>query len=147
MLDIGTNIREAYTNTLQGYVSINAKDVPFVDEKMETNISETDVYVLFIDQNEDESIPNKTVFVNENFLRMRIVARKKATNTKEVVEDVARQILQRLFPDRMTWNVALSSPLYLTYARYVGGTYNPMVQTTDGFVISKTLTFKNRITQ
>ena len=147
MLDVGTAIREAYTTTLKDNVVINSLPVPFVDEKLETDIASADVYVLFLDQIEDEGTPNKTHFINEPLVRMRIVNRRKATNTKEVVEDISNQILQLLFPNRTTWNVTLPDPLKLTYARFLGANYNPLVQSSEGFLISKTLTFKNRITQ
>jgi hypothetical protein len=147
MTDVGEALRAAYNASLEGVVTIGATPVPFVDEKLETNIANANFYVLFLDQIEDEGQPNKTHFVNETFLRMRIVNRRKSTNTKEIVEDIANQILTALFPNRTTWNVSLSSPLKLTYARYVDGNYNPVSQSPDGLTISKTLTFKNRITQ
>lgn len=148
MIDVGLYLRQAYFTTLNGNVIYAAQPVPIVDEKLDIDINETDIYVLMTSQDENaEGIGNKTQFVNETLIRMQIVNQRSATNTKEVVEEVAGQILNVLFPSRTVWNVSLADPLNLTYARYVSGQYNPLVQTENGFAISKVLTFKNRITQ
>src|SRR5690348_7420668 len=98
MIDVGTALRAAYYAALKDHVMIEGSAVPFVDEKLDVNISEHDIYVLFTSQDEESgSVSNKTRFVNETLLNMQIVNLRRATNTKEVVEDVSNQILTRLF--------------------------------------------------
>lgn len=148
MKDIGTLLRQAYFEALQGQVVYEGNAIPFVDEKLDIDINEQNIYVLFTTQDEEGSgVQNKTKFVSEVLLKMVIVNQRQATNTKETVEDISNQILETLFPSRTQWNLSLDNPLSLTYARFVSGQYNPLVQTDQGFQISKVLTFKNRITQ
>ena len=148
MKDVGLALRAAYYATLNGNITWESAPVPFVDEKLDVNISEQDVYVIMTSQDEEgESVSNKTKHVNETVLRMQVVNQRRATNTKEVVENVTNQILTLLFPTRTEWNVSLSSPLNLTFAKFSGAQYNPLEKNDQGFMISKVLTFKNRITQ
>lgn len=147
MVDVGTEIRKAYYQALAGNITVNGQQVPVVDEKLEADISAHGVYVIMTSQDEDGEPSNKTYFVNETLLRLQIVNQRRATNTKEVVEDVADQILQILFPSRTSWALTVDSPLRLTYARFVNAQYNPLAKNDQGLIISKTLTFKNRITQ
>jgi hypothetical protein len=148
MRDVGQAIRQAYFEALQGNVVFEGNAIPFVDEKLDIDINEQNIYVLFTTQDEEgQGVQNKTKFVSEVLLKMVIVNQRQATSTKETVEDISNQILQTLFPTRTTWSVSLASPLSLTYARFVNAQYNPLVQTDQGFQISKVLTFKNRITQ
>lgn len=148
MRDVGQAIRQAYFEALQGNVVFEGNVIPFVDEKLDIDINEQNIYVLFTTQDEEgQGVQNKTKFVSEVLLKMVIVNQRQATSTKETVEDISNQILETLFPTRTTWSVSLASPLSLTYARFVSAQYNPLVQTDQGFQISKVLTFKNRITQ
>lgn len=147
MIDVGMPLREAYFNTLNGNVTVNSVVVPFADEKLEANFADVNQYVLFMEQDETDTAQNKSVHVNEVQVRVRIVDQRKSTNDKEIVESIATQILTLLFPSRAVWNVVVDPPLRLTQARYVGGQYNPFSQSVDGFTVSKTLTFSNRITQ
>lgn len=147
MVDVGMAIRKSYYDALNGQIVIEGAQVPIVDEKLDVDISEQDIYVILTSQDEEGSASNKSRFVNETLLRMQIVNQRRATGSKEVVEDVAGQILEILFPTRTTWALSLASPLHLTSANYLGGQYNPIAQNEYGFFISKTLTFKNRITQ
>mgnify|MGYP001050902254 CR=1 FL=1 len=146
MVDTGKELRKAYFSLLSGQVTVEGSAIPFVDEKLEVNINEHDTYVMFTSQDE-EDVSNKKHFANETLIRLQIVNQRKATNTKEVVESVSNQILSKLFPTRTSWAVSLSSPLSLTYAKYLNGSYNPVEMTDNGFVISKILTIKNRIVQ
>lgn len=147
MIDIGTPLRTSYLSTLQGNVIISGQPVLFADEKLEASVASANHYVLLLDQIEDEGIPNKTKFVNDAILRMRIVDQRKATNDKEIVESISSQILNLLFPARATWNISLSAPLSLTSARFIGGEYSPFEETSNGFIITKVLSFRNRIVQ
>lgn len=147
MTDVGQAIRAAYFAVLDGQITIEGAAVPIVDEKLDVDISEQDVYVIMTSQDEDGNFSNKSRYVNEVTLRLQIVNQRRATNSKEIVEDVANQILMKVFPSRNTWSVSLDSPLHLTYAKYQSANYNPLIQNEQGFLISKILAFKNRITQ
>lgn len=148
MVDTGTAIRAAYFEILNGNVFIEGAAIPFVDEKLDAEISEQDIYVLFTSQDEEvESESNKSQTVNDVLTKMQIVNRRRATGNKEKVEDVSNQILTLLFPTVNTWAVSLDDPLYLVFSLFVNGQYNPIGKDENGFIVSKILTFKNRITQ
>lgn len=148
MIDPGMQIRASYFSVLNGNITIEGSPIPIVDEKLDVNISEHDIYILMLDQIEDnETRAVKDKWVNEINFRMQICNQRKSTNTKEVVEDVSNQILTILFPTKQTTAIRLDDPLRLTYARKTSADYQPVVQNNNGFLISKILTFKNRITQ
>lgn len=146
MLDVGQKLRASYFDALDGNLTWDGAAVPVVDEKLDTQITDQDVYIIMTSQNEIDA-NNKSYWARECDIELVIVNRRKATNTKEVVEDVSNQVLTLLFPDKNTTVLSIASPLALTYARLTSAEYNPLVQTEDGFQISKKLIFKNRITQ
>lgn len=146
MVDVGQKLRKAYFQLLNGELIVDEGVIPIVDEKLDVDINEHDTYVLLTSQDETDA-SNKKYFVNETLIRLRIVNQRRATSTKEVVELVSDQILDKLFPTRTTCSLILDSPLSLTYARYVNGDYNPLEENENGFVVSKALVIKNRITQ
>lgn len=146
MIDIGQKLRKAYYSALSGNITYSGKTVPVVDEKLESNIADNDLYVLFTTQNETDA-NNKSYFARECDLVMTVVNQRKATNTKEAVENVSSQILTILFPTKNSLGLTVDAPIKLTYARLTNAEYNPLVQTENGFIISKSLTIRNRITQ
>lgn len=146
MIDIGQKLRKAYFSALSGNITFSGKTVPVVDEKLEVSIADNDLYILFTTQNETDN-NNKSYFARECDLVMTIVNQRKATNTKEAVENVSSQILTILFPTKASIGLSVDSPLKLTYARLTNAEYNPIAQTDGGFVISKSLTIRNRVTQ
>lgn len=146
MVDIGQKIRKAYYEALTGNLVYESSVIPVVDEKLDVNITEHDIYVLMQAQNEVDR-NNKSFWARECDLSMRIVNQRKATNEKEVVEDVSNQILTILFPTRTTTSLAIDAPLKLVWARLINSEYSPLIQNETGLIISKTITFKNRITQ
>lgn len=146
MLDIGQKLRAAFFDALDGNLTWDGAAVPVVDEKLDVQISDQDVYILMTSQNEIDA-NNKSYWARECDIELVIINRRKATNTKEVVEDVSNQVLTLLFPDKNTTVLSVAAPLSLTYSRLTSAEYNPLVHTEDGFQISKKLTFKNRITQ
>lgn len=145
--DVGQPLRAAYFSVLNGQLTYEASVIPIVDEKLDVDITEHDIYVLMLDQIEDDTNANKSNWATEVLLRMQVVNQRKSTNTKEVVEDISNQILTILFPTRTTTSLSLTAPLSLTYAKKVSANYNPLIQNDRGFLISKVLEFKNRITQ
>ena len=146
MIDIGQKLRKSYFDALDGNLTWDGGAVPVVDEKLDVQITDQDVYIIMTAQNEVDA-NNKTYWARECDIELRIINRRKATNTKEVVENVSDQVLTLLYPTKNTTVLAIDSPLSLTYSRLTNAEYDPLAQTEDGFVISKKLVFKNRITQ
>ena len=145
MIDIGTSIRKAYFDVLKSAIELNDSEIPVVDEKLDAQISEHDMYMLIGAQNETP-IDNKTNYVNEVEITITVVNRRKSTNSKTAVEAIVSQMLALLFPTKNTNSLILSAPLNLTYARYTQGEYR-FEKMDDGWKIMKPVTFKNRITQ
>jgi len=149
MKDVGQAIRKAYYDALLNQVTEPGAPlvkVPIVDEKLELAITDADLYMLIGAQNETPA-DNKTKWVSEVELTITIVNRRKATNSKTVVENIADQMLTILFPVKNSNTLVLSSPFSLTYARVVTPIQYAFERTNDGWKIIKELTFKNRITQ
>lgn len=146
MIDIGQKLRKAYFNVLSGHLFYNGSPVPVVDEKIESNIAENELYVMFMTQNE-QNMNTKTYWGRECELVVTIVNHRLATNTKEAVENVSTQILELLFPSRNSNALNLESPLKLSLAYLTNAEYNPLTKTDTGFFVSKVLVFKNRVIQ
>lgn len=145
MIDVGTAIRKGYFDIINQQVMYNASIIPLVDEKLDAQVTEHTLYMI-IDGQEERTVDNKSRYATEIDLMITIVNRRQATNSKTAVEDVAKQILHLLFPEKNKWAVTVPDPLHLTYARFQGAEYR-FEKTDTGFNIIKRMTFRNRITQ
>lgn len=146
MLDIGQKLRKAYFNLLNSNIFFEGGAVPIVDEKLDTNISEQDVYILMQAQNETE-VPNRRYPIVDCDISMRIVSQLSSVGKKEVVEDISNQVLTLLFPQHNYNALVIDAPLTLIYAKKTNSEYSPLIKNESGFIISKILTIKNRIKQ
>ena len=145
MIDIGTPARKAFYDALYNQVTVESGKIPVVDEKLDARISEHDLYILIGAQNETDR-SNKTNWVGEVDIMLTVFNKRRATNTKTIVESIASQILSILFPTRTTVGVTVSNPFRLTWIRPADRDYN-FNKTETGFEISKRLVFRLRITQ
>lgn len=145
MIDVGTPIRKAYYDILKDQVEINGTKIPIVDEKLDAQITEHDLYML-IDSQEERPGDNKTTYANEVDITITAINRRSASNSKTAVDSIASQMLALLFPAKNTWTVSVAAPLSLTYARLQESGYR-FEKTDAGFNIMKRLVFRNRITQ
>jgi hypothetical protein len=148
MNDAGQAIRKSFFNALNNQVEnpeSAADKIPVVDEKLDLNITEHDLYILIGGQG-GTVLPVKDAWMKELDLSLTIVNRRKATNSKTYVENICDQILTILFPTRNTNGLTVASPFKLTYARLTSEQYN-FEKLADGWQISKTLVFRNHITQ
>lgn len=146
MLDIGQKLRKAYFTVLNGNILYEGGVVPIVDEKLDVNISEHDVYILMQAQNEID-VPNRCYPITDCDISMRIVSQLASVGKKEVVENISNQVLTLLFPVHNYNTLSIDAPLKIIYAVKTNSEYSPLVQNESGFIISKTLTIKNRIKQ
>jgi hypothetical protein len=88
----------------------------------------------------------KSTWGKEVDLNITVVNRRKATNTKTTIEDIADQMLQILFPTRSTFGLSIDLPFRLSYVKYISDSYT-FEKISDGWQISKQIIFKTRITQ
>lgn len=145
MNEWGNQLRKGYFTAWNNSVVIDTDPIPIVDEKLDENITEADLYILLGAQSETAQ-DNKTYFAAEVDLVVTVVNRRKATNTKTLVEQVVNQMLTIIFPTKNTNTLSIESPYNLTYAKAISGEY-AFEKLQDGWKISKQITFKNRITQ
>jgi hypothetical protein len=148
MLDVGGIVRKAFFDALNNQIDNpenSVAKVPVVDEKLDLNITEHDLYMLIGGQRET-SANNKTMWADEVDLSITIVNRRKATNSKTTIENIATQMLQVLFPTRNTYGITVSDPFRLSYVKKTNGEY-AFEKLADGWQISKPIIFKTRVTQ
>jgi hypothetical protein len=148
MNDAGQAIRKGFYNALNNAIAIPGdpiNKVPVVDEKLDLNITEHDLYMLIGGQ-QAAAANTKSTWGKEVDLNITIVNRRKATNTKTIIEDIADQMLQILFPTRTTFGLSVSAPFRLSYVKYISDSYT-FEKIADGWQISKQMIFKARITQ
>lgn len=146
MIDYDTGLRKGYYDVLNGNVTVNGSVIPVVDEKLDTQLTEHDIYIKLTTQNVSQG-NNKSYFAANVDLNIDIVERTKSVASKLTVDDVADQVYTLLFPTRNTTAIVLPSPLKLTFAQLQNSTTEPTRAIPDGFITIKTLTFLNRVTQ
>lgn len=148
MIDPGQVVRKSFFDALNNQV-VNPENsvttVPVVDEKLDLNISEADLYILIGGQAEN-SANNKSSWVDEVDLSITIVNRRKATNSKTIIESISDQLLGILFPSKITFGINIADPFRLSVMRKVSAQYT-FDKATDGWTISKAIIFRTRITQ
>jgi hypothetical protein len=148
MNDAGQEVRKGFYDALKDAIAIPGdpvNKVPIVDEKLDLNITENDLYMLIGGQ-AINAANTKSTWGKEVDLNITVVNRRKATNSKTTIEDIADQILQILFPTRTTFGLSVDGPFNLTYVKYISDSYQ-FDKLNDGWQISKAMIFKTRITQ
>jgi hypothetical protein len=148
MNDSGGKIRKAYYEALFEQVSHPegaATFIPVVDEKLDLNITEHDLYILISGQ---AGTPKevKCMWAKEEDINITVVNRRKATNSKLLIENISDQILTIILPTRTTNGLSIEAPFKLTYARLISDQTN-FERIADGWQVSKSLIFRNHITQ
>lgn len=148
MNDTAGAIRKAYFEALNSQVNHPEGGpalIPVVDQKLDLLITEHDLYILISGQ---AGTPRdvKSMWAKEEDINITVVNRRKATNSKLLVENIADQILTIILPTRTTNGLAIEAPFKLTYARLISDQTN-FDKTNDGWAVSKSLIFKNHITQ
>lgn len=139
-------VRAGYFNVLNGNIYWESAPVPVVDEKLDHRISESDIYIKLSTQNVQQQ-NNKRRFAAQVELRAEIVQRTRSVGGKMVVDQLAKQVLELLFPDRIGTTVQLSAPFHLTFARLESQDTSSLLNTEIGFIMIETLIFINRVTQ
>lgn len=148
MNDVGTEVRKAFYDALFNQVENpdnSVAKIPIVDEKLDLNITEHNLYMLIGGQAEN-SVNTKSSWAEEVDLNITIVNRRQATNSKTTIENISDQMLGILFPTRTTFGITISSPFLLSYVRKTSAQY-AFEKSTDGWTISKAIVFRTRITQ
>lgn len=149
MTDPGQAVRKAFYEALVNQIDNPEQPInkiPIVDEKLDLNITEHDLYILIGNQS-DSPGGVKTVWASEVDLTLTIVNRRKATNSKTLIENIITQIYQILFPTRTSFGITIASPFKLSYVkRQPAAEYN-FERTSDGWTISKSVPFRTRLTE
>lgn len=148
MNDVGEVVRKGFYDALYNVIEIPGdpvNKVPIVDEKLDLNITEHDLYMLIGGQ-QGAPVNTKQTWVDEEDISITVVNRRKATNSKTIIENIANQMLQVLFPTKTSFGIAVTSPFKLSYIKKVSNQY-AFEKLADGWQISKQFVFKTRITQ
>ncbi len=145
----GTAIRKAFANAWVGNITIlDGVNVPVVDEKLDEQRSEQDIYVALTTQAETP-IRTKSYWAWTIRLAALLVQRTNSHVDKAVVEEVSDKMMGLVWPGKPGegHGLTIESPFRLTYViQDPGGTLTAKL---DGgeYVIVKQLNFKVRITQ
>lgn len=146
MLDYDTGLRKGYYDVIRGNVFIGGSEIPVVDEKLDSQLTEHDIYIKLTTQNAVQQ-NNKKYFAANVDLNIDIVQITASVASKLTVDDVADQVYGLLFPTRKQIAVELDPPLKLAQAYMQNSTTEPTREHTKGFLTIKTLTFFNRVIQ
>lgn len=150
MRDCGTIVRKSFYDVLNGQI-LSPEDgttiIPVVDQKLDDNITDHDLYILLGAQVEpDPSVKVKSYWSHEIDLNILVVNRRKSTSSKLLIEGITEQILEIIFPERHRFGITIPSPFKLSYVKKVSSEY-AFNKIEFGWEISKQTIFKTRITQ
>jgi hypothetical protein len=148
MNDSGQAVRKGFYSALFNAVEIPGdpiNKVPIVDEKLDLNITDHDLYMLIGGQ-QATAVNTKQTWGKEVDLNITVVNRRKATNSKTIIENISDQMLLILFPTRTSFGLSIEAPFKLSYVKYISDSYQ-FEKLADGWQISKAIVFKTRITQ
>lgn len=148
MTDPGQVVRKSFFDALNGQVTNpenSVTTIPVVDEKLDLNITDADLYILIGGQAEN-SVNTKSSWVDEVDLSVTIVNRRKATNSKTIVESISDEMLGILFPSKTSFGIEITDPFKLSVMRKLSAQYT-FDKANDGWIISKAIIFRTRITQ
>lgn len=146
--DSGKPLRTAFYNLWNGQITFGGLPVPVVDEKMDEEMTERDVYISMSTQTETPR-PNKGYYAEEARLTALVCKRDRASVDKSIVEDVCDQMTQLVWPGgpREDHGLSIASPFKITAVRKDGsGTIGAKLETGE-YVVVKQLNFRVRITQ
>jgi hypothetical protein len=143
MTDFGTALRASYIAALDGNVQYGIKDVPFMDDKAETDEF---FYVRVTTQNMT-SANTKSYFAGECDVNLQIVSVQRSATSKTIPEVIASQITDILFPTVTTNGLSIDAPYKISYAKLANTVDDIAIQTARGFEIKKTLVIRNRVIQ
>lgn len=146
MRDAGTAIRKAYFEALDNKIFIEGAPVPVVDEKLDEQITEQDIYITLSTQSENVR-SNKVYFASEINISVVIVQRSGSAVNKSTVEYVSDEILKIALPSVGNNGLTIDSPFRLTYVKQDTSQTEAAALTLGSFVVAKQLNFRNRITQ
>jgi hypothetical protein len=144
MRDVGTPVRKAIFDALNGTITIEGAPIPFVDEKLDRLITETDTWVLLNSQDEQQ-VPLKSYWAAEVTVTLLVINKRQATISKTVVEDVTNQILQILKPSKIAVGITVPAPFKLSYLDVQTADYQAE-QVDATFRIKKQIIIKTRLT-
>lgn len=148
MNETGQIVRKAFFNALNDQIANpenGATNIPIVDEKLDLNITEHDLYMLIGGQ-AATAANTKQTWGSEIDLNITIVNRRKATNSKTIIEAIADEVMQVLFPTKTTFGITINAPFKLSYVKYISDSYQ-FERVANGWEIKKSIIFKTRITQ
>jgi hypothetical protein len=149
MIDPGQPVRKAFFDALNNQVNNPEQPtnkIPIVDEKLDLLLSEHDLYILIGNQS-DSPGGVKTVWASEVDLTLTVVNRRKATNSKTLIENIITQIYQILFPTRTSFGITISNPFKLSYVKKMPAAEYGFEKTADGWQVIKSVPFRTRIIQ
>jgi hypothetical protein len=145
MRDHGYKLRKAFFTALNTHVTLNTHAVPVVDGKLET-IPEDRVSIVFGDQS-DVDRSNKSAFVVQTTFDIAVVDKRKATSSRQDVDDVCDQILNIVKPTITSTGLSIESPFVISTLSFLTGLSLRVQVEQNVFIQVKRIQFIIRVTQ
>lgn len=146
MRDAGTSLRKSFFEALDNQIFVEGAAIPVVDEKLDEQITEQDIYIALTTQTDNDR-SNKSYFAHEIDIATLIVQRTKAAISKATIEYVNDRILQIILPSVGNHGLTIDAPFRVTYVKQVSGQTQTARLDNGDYVIAKQTNFRNRITQ
>ncbi|HTE24954.1 hypothetical protein [Flavitalea sp.] len=148
MKDFDLALRRAYFAALSNQIVIEGNPIPIADSKLEEFKTENSIYILVWSQN-GRAEDTKCSYRSYSEIILGIVHTMKGAGTKKIVDLVADQITQRLFPTRKTTTLQIESGFRLYVPKLISTDTSGIsqVENSNDYRIVKTLVFSNIIIQ
>lgn len=148
MKEAGTAVRTSVFSALNGNVIVGTSPVGIFDGKYEaiTGIDEGLWIIIGEQQSTDKSLKN--FFASEENIELIIANKTKNAAGREMVENVADEVMQIVLPTPATTGLSIASPFHITFVKYDNSRASKVDQgIAKEFDNIKTLNFLIRVTQ
>lgn len=145
MIDVKQPLRTAYYSLLNGALTYNTVNVPVVDDVLRLN-DPAQVYVLLSNQSGSDSSTFQT-FDSEETMTLDIVFKAGVRANKQVVDNIAGQIMALLLPAPGFNNLPPQIGVQFDCVRLNDDRYITLALNSSNTVVRRLLTFKHHIRQ
>lgn len=136
MKDTKKILRSAIYTALNGNVSYNAVNVPVYDERVPSTTT-SNLFIAFSTQQEQDVEEQDSTWVTDSFIDFDIVNKTASEVSKDINDDVYEDVLEILFPTRLTIGITVPSGFQFLAGRRISSiTQNVTLSPTESILVT-----------
>jgi hypothetical protein len=142
MIDVHKKVRKAYYEALNGQLTYDGSPVSVWDEKAEATTN--NIYVLLSTQTATDTSTFSS-FDTQTTILIDIVSKSQDRVSKDVLDEVAQQILTIILPTVTTNGLPAQSGVQILNVRKESDNYLPVQLSATGSIIRRLIRFSQRV--